>query len=460
MLWRITSETGLLEIWGIQEMTNYDPTGSPINAHPAPWSYERYIERVKHILIKNGPTSIGDYAFAGLCLTETVSIPNTITNIGSNAFAGLDVIKEIELPTSIKTIGDNAFLGCKAAGSIFIPSEVASIGKNAFPYGVTVSSRNKYYSSDEYGALFDASKETLIRVPITHTGEYIVPSTVKKIAPNAFDGCTAITAVYFGKNLVEIGERAFAKCEKLKGLYFDGNSPKSQDNYANYIGVISTSLPTIYYRKNSTGWASPHWNSFPTKIWDAQYCCLGSKCGSHKFKDLPAASNWAHSGIDFAINEYMFYGTSDTLFSPSMPMTRAMLVTVLWRYSDKPYAHSQGFTDISQNTYYTTAVNWAAKEGIVNGVGNNKFDPDANITREQLVTILYRYAKWINSDTKANTDISFFCDYKEISHYAVEALSWAYAEGIISGVSSDRIDPTGFATRAQVATILSRFINH
>jgi len=250
MLWRITSETGLLEIWGIQEMTNYDPTGSPINAHPAPWSYERYIERVKHILIKNGPTSIGDYAFAGLCLTETVSIPNTITNIGSNAFAGLDVIKEIELPTSIKTIGDNAFLGCKAAGSIFIPSEVASIGKNAFPYGVTVSSRNKYYSSDEYGALFDASKETLIRVPITHTGEYIVPSTVKKIAPNAFDGCTAITAVYFGKNLVEIGERAFAKCEKLKGLYFDGNSPKSQDNYANYIGVISTSLPTIYYRKN------------------------------------------------------------------------------------------------------------------------------------------------------------------------------------------------------------------
>ena len=146
-------------------------------------------------------------------------------------------------------------------------------------------------------------------------------------------------------------------------------------------------------------------------------------------------------------------------FEPDTSMTRAMLVTVLWRYAGKPAEGENTFTDVPAGLWYTDAVAWAAHNNIVSGVGDNKFDPNGNITREQMATILYRYASSQGLDTSAKADLSAFPDAGNISGYAQSPLGWAVAEGLIKG-SDGKLLPQGNATRAQVATILMRFIEN
>ena len=144
-------------------------------------------------------------------------------------------------------------------------------------------------------------------------------------------------------------------------------------------------------------------------------------------------------------------------------MTRAMLVTVLWRYAGQPVEGSNSFTDVSSNVWYTQAVAWAAENGIVTGIGGGRFNPDGQITREQLAVILYRYCKSIGIDTSDVADITTFPDANQVSGYAIEALSWAVKTGLVTGSATGGkvyLEPRGNATRAQVATILMRFIQN
>ena len=140
-------------------------------------------------------------------------------------------------------------------------------------------------------------------------------------------------------------------------------------------------------------------------------------------------------------------------------MTRAMLVTVLWRYEGEPKAAANTFSDVKAGQWYTDAVSWAAANGVVDGVGNNRFDPDGNITREQMATILYRYCSGKGLDTSKRGDLSGFPDGNKVGSWAKDAVQWTVAEGIISG-SDGKLLPQGNATRAQVATILMRFIQN
>ena len=141
-------------------------------------------------------------------------------------------------------------------------------------------------------------------------------------------------------------------------------------------------------------------------------------------------------------------------------MNRAMLVTVLWRYEGKPTGAKNTFSDVPADEWYTDAVAWAAENGIVNGIGDGKFDPLGKITREQLATILYRYTENRGiTDTSKHGDLSGFSDEKQISAYATDAVAWAVGEGLILG-SEGMLLPQGNATRAQVATILMRYIEN
>ena len=140
-------------------------------------------------------------------------------------------------------------------------------------------------------------------------------------------------------------------------------------------------------------------------------------------------------------------------------MTRAMLVTVLWRYEGEPDAPANTFSDVKSGTWYSNAVSWAAANGVVNGVGNNKFDPEGKITREQMATILFRYAQKEGIDTSKRGNLGDFPDANRVSSYAKDAVQWAVGEKIING-SDGKLLPQGSATRAQVATILVRFIEN
>ncbi len=192
-------------------------------------------------------------------------------------------------------------------------------------------------------------------------------------------------------------------------------------------------------------------------------CDGGSSCPGRNFTDMPPAGVWSHAGIDYVISHGLMNGMSTTSFQPEGSMTRAMLVTVLWRYAGQPVEGTNSFTDVPSNVWYTQAVAWAAENGIVTGIGGGRFNPDGQITREQLAVILYRYCKSIGIDTSDVADITTFPDANKVSSYAYDALSWAVKTGLVTGSASGGkvyLEPQGNATRAQVATILMRFIQN
>ena len=166
--------------------------------------------------------------------------------------------------------------------------------------------------------------------------------------------------------------------------------------------------------------------------------------------------------MKFAYQHGLFQGTAADTFSPDAPMTRAMLVTVLWRMDGKPAAAGgSSFTDVPRGQWYTEAVAWAAENGVVNGVGGGRFEPDGNVTREQIATILYRYAGLRGVPTGGRADLGSFPDGGAVSGWAYDALSWANAAGLIAGTREGGVDylaPQQNATRAQVAVILMRYL--
>lgn len=190
-------------------------------------------------------------------------------------------------------------------------------------------------------------------------------------------------------------------------------------------------------------------------------CDGGDMCPAKQFTDAPDITHWAHEGIDYCVKTNLFNGMSKTTFEPDTAMSRAMLVTVLWRYRGAKKEGTNEFVDVAAKAWYADAVSWAASNDIVNGVGNDCFDPDGKVTREQVATILYRYAEYMEKDVSARKELDSFSDYAKVSSWATDAMSWAVASGIIGGAKEKTgvyIMPQDNATRAQIATIIMRFI--
>jgi len=176
-----------------------------------------------------------------------------------------------------------------------------------------------------------------------------------------------------------------------------------------------------------------------------------------KFTDI--ASHWAKDSIVALVARGMFNGVSDTKFDPQGTMSKAMVVTVLHRYDGKPLSGSNKFTDVSINLWYTAAATWAGNNNIAVGVSGTLFNPNAEITREQLALTLYNYAKYKNIAVTATNDLSTFTDSASVSAECLDALKWAATTGIVQGRTTTTIDPKGTATRAEVVTMLVRFLD-
>lgn len=178
--------------------------------------------------------------------------------------------------------------------------------------------------------------------------------------------------------------------------------------------------------------------------------------GNLPFTDVKV-TDWFYDEVQFVYENELMSGTGATTFSPNATTTRGMIVTILHRMEGVPLASGLEFDDVAEGQYYTDAVKWASENGIVGGYGNGKFGPNDPITREQMAAILYRYAQIYAYDTSVSGSIAAFADGDQVSTYAVEAMKWAVGMGFISGTTGNRLDPTGTATRAQIAAILSRF---
>ena len=181
-----------------------------------------------------------------------------------------------------------------------------------------------------------------------------------------------------------------------------------------------------------------------------------ANCPSKAFTDLDTAA-WYHESVDFVLSTGLMNGVGNEKFAPNNQMTRAMVVTVLYRLAGEPKVEGTvDFTDVPAGEYYYDALVWATENGLAMGVTETTFAPGRSITREQLVTFLYRYAQYAGLDVSGRADLTTFTDSQSVSSYAVDAFAWAVNAGIIDGVGNNTLAPRSTATRVQVAAVLMR----
>ena len=170
-------------------------------------------------------------------------------------------------------------------------------------------------------------------------------------------------------------------------------------------------------------------------------------------------NDWFYDEVVYVYENGLMNGVENNQFAPNTATNRAMLATILYRLAGEPAVSGDlPFTDVESGTWYTDAVLWAAQNGIVNGLGENTFAPMNTLTREQLVTMLYRYAEAEGYDVSAAADLSGYPDADKVQTYAQEAMSWAVGAGLLQGRDGGLLAPAGQSTRAELATILSRFL--
>ena len=452
------------------------------------------------VTIPNSVKSIGDYAFADCTGLTSITIPDSVTSIGGAAFSGCTGLTSISvsdgnpsydsrndcngiietatntliagcknttIPNSVTSIGDYAFRNCTGLTSITIPDSVTSIGEEAFYKctgltSISVSDGNPSYDSrNDCNGIIETGTNTLIAGCKNTT----IPNSVTSIGDYAFADCTGLTSITIPDSVTSIGHWAFSGCTSLQSVCFLGDAPMLgqsafqmwDEEVWKYINIPGL---TLYYIEGKEGWISPTCQGYPTATWDGVNLPYIDIQPTIEFVDVPQKA-WYVEAVNYAVRNGLMNGVGNDQFAPEGSMTRAMLVTVMWRYDGQFTGYKNTFTDVDEQSgsWYVDAVAWASAEGVVNGIGDGRFGPNGNITREQMATILFRYAEKKGIDTSKRGDLSGFPDANTVSDYASEAIQWAVAEGIING-SDGKLLPQGNATRAQVSAILMRFIEN
>ena len=181
--------------------------------------------------------------------------------------------------------------------------------------------------------------------------------------------------------------------------------------------------------------------------------------GKEFFTDV-SVGDWYYEAVKFVFDNNFMDGVGDGKFNPDGTLTRAMIAQVLYNLEGETSSYPTVFDDVAKSAWYADAVNWAAASGIVEGKGNNKFDPNAAITRQEMAAILYRYSELKGYDVSKVDSLAAFTDANKVASWAKEAMGWAVENYVINGKGAGKLDPTGTATRAEVAQILMNLCNN
>ncbi len=453
-----------------------------------------YCEKLSSVTISDTVTSIDGYAFAYSGLTS-VKIGNGVTSIDGGTFYACEKLTSVTLPESVTSIEAYAFGVCTGLANIDIPDGVESIGSNAFECcgftSVMIPASIISIGSDAFRSCND-----LTSVYFMGNAPEVGKRAFQTWGGDGFVNIPALTLYYIeGKEgwtsptwngyptatWVPAHEHSYAAAVSAPTCTEKGyttHTCECGESYADtYVAALGhdfglwtqTKAPTCTEKGEEKRTCS-RCEALETRELAAlehsyeNGACV--RCGEKDpnaqepvtFTDVPK-DEWYVGAVEYAVQNGLMNGVGDGKFAPEGSMTRAMLVTVLWRYEGAPETGKNPFTDVPNGQWYTDAVAWAAANGIVGGVGNNKFDPEGKITREQMATILYRYAEKKGIDTGKRGDLSAFPDGGKVASWAKNAVQWAVAEKIING-SDGKLLPQGDATRAQVATILMRFIEN
>ena len=194
----------------------------------------------------------------------------------------------------------------------------------------------------------------------------------------------------------------------------------------------------------------------------AQYtfvCAGGRGCPSAQFVDMRNMIPLIHEAVDYMVEHGYMNGMDSTHFGPNLELNRAMMVTILYRIAGSPdAAGTHDFVDVPDDQFYTEPVIWAVSNGITNGIDATHFAPGKSLTRQELVTFLYRFAGVMGYDRTAETDLSGYTDLDKVQPYALEAFRWAVASGVVNGTSATTLSPENTTTRAQICIMVSRLL--
>ena len=402
---------------------------------------------LKDVTIPAGVTEISNQVFAGCSDLTRIVIPDSVNSIGYGAFLSCVTLNEVIIPNSVKSLGEGAFQGCNSIKSLTIPNSVTSIGNHAFQGCTAIQTMIIPDSVVSFGKGVFQDCKKLYSVGL--------PGHIKSIPEKTFYNCYYLLSVTVPNTVTRIETGAFSYCYSLSHLNIPSTLKVIDDN----TFTDCTKLATIYFAGSESEWNNVDIGLFNQNLMNADvYHNVVSVIGN--FSDV-LVSDWFSKAVEFVSENKYFQGVSEHKFGPNEKMTRAMLVTVIGRVAQAEVSGLANiFEDVGANSWYCGYVAWAAQNNIVGGVGNGVFAPNNNITREQIAVILMRYAsyKGYSTDITSTEVYDSMTDTDKVSAYAVDAMKWATSNKIIGG-SNGKLNPTGFATRSEVAQMIMNFCN-
>lgn len=184
---------------------------------------------------------------------------------------------------------------------------------------------------------------------------------------------------------------------------------------------------------------------------------MGAAAVANPFGDV-TEEDWFYDGVMGVYDREIMAGVSESAFHPAAAVTRAQTAQVLYNLEGRPVARGDGFDDVNEDMWYAQAVIWCAEEKLVSGYGDGDFGPEDPVTREQLVTILHRYAAYRRWDVSGTVDLDNYSDGDDVAPWAEDAFGWACDRGVVTGLDDGSLDPQGDTTRAQLAVIIMRLL--
>ena len=418
-------------------------------------------------------TAIGDLAFESCKALTAAPIPETVTAIGASAFTGCTTLTDVTIPAGVSTIPEDCFRGCTALTDIDLPGTVTHVGHNAFT-GCTALKDVRCYGAAP--AVEPGNSEAHSFEPATVTVHYNPAMNWTLDADGKWQGYTVSDKGACTHTDYDTTERTVpATC---------GEAGRVDTICSNCGEVVSTrELPPTGAHDWGNGVVTtaptettPGVRTFTCTVCDqtrteaipatgASTCTGGPSCPSYGLHDVAGPDYWAHKGIDYCVRNRLMSGVGAGTFSPDTACTRAQIVKILYNLSGNQTDYSYyylPFTDVAPGAWYYNAVAWAYCNDVTSGTSATMFTPNAAITRQQLVTFLYRYTvKYAPEFTGNAAPISAFPDAGSVANWAYAAMSWAVGNGLIKGNAHDNgldyLDPNGSATRAQTATIIMRY---
>ncbi len=458
-------------------------------------------------------TAIGDLAFESCKALTAAPIPETVTAIDKAAFTGCTALTDVTIPAGVSTIPEDCFRGCTALADIDLPGTVTHVGHNAFT-GCTALKDVRCYGAapavepgNSEAHSFEPATVTIHYNPAMNwtldadgkwqgyavsdkgaclhtdygTTERTVPATCGK-AGRVDTICSNCGEVVSTRELPPTGAHVWgngvvttAPTETTPGVRTytcSGCGATERRNLTDAAGhkwdggtVTTAPTETTPGVRTFTCTVCGDIREETIPATGASTCTGGPSCPSYGLHDVAGPDYWAHKGIDYCVRNRLMNGVGAGTFSPDTACTRAQIVKILYNLSGNQTDYSYyylPFTDVAPGAWYYNAVAWAYYNDVTSGTSATMFTPNAAITRQQLVTFLYRYTvKYAPEFTGNAAPISAFPDADSVANWAYAAMSWAVGNGLIQGNAHDNgldyLDPNGSATRAQTATIIMRY---